>query len=244
MKFIFSILLSFFIIGCKSDNEDKSDKNIKEENFVVPEVDTTSYLLSKKISIDSNLIKKNEVSFLSLFNKTTADSIIAICNCEKNIKNNTIFIQLRTAIPTKKEIQSGAKKNNSILQTLSLGYNDSLSGQFKFLTIKLKDSLVQTIELYSKSTDKDYDGKDFETLEINNYDVRISTFNYSIASNVYGNFEMVLPKDFGYLKNDTLIKGYFKCNNWKISTKEELENWDIQGWHNKKNASKGFRIEE
>jgi len=85
------------------------------------------------------------------------------------------------------------------------------------LTIKLKDSLVENIELYAKSTDKDYDGKDFENVEIDNYEIKISTFNYSIYSNVYGNFEVVLPKGFGY----------FECNNWVISSKEKIQKWEM-----------------
>jgi len=159
-----------------------------------------------------------------------ADSLIVFCSCQKNKKNNTIFIQLLTAIPTKKQLQVKERKRaNTILQLFDwrIPPKDSIIGQFKFLTIKLKDSLVQNIELYAKSTDKDYDGKDFESVEIDNYEIKISTFNYSIASNVYGNFEVVLPKGFGYFKNDTILKGYFECNNWVISSKEKIQKWEI-----------------
>lgn len=220
MRFIIFIIISILFVGCKPDKQNKII--VEENNFAI---DDKTNPIKKEISIDSNLIKNSEVSFLSISDGVLTDSIITICNCQKNKKDNTIFIQLRTSIPTKSQIQSGIKKNRSILQRLD--YNDSVKGQFKFLTIKLKDSLVQNIEIYSKSTDEDYNGKDFESLEINNYDIKISTFDYSIASNVYGNFEMVLPKDFGYFKNDTLIRGDFKCNNWKISTKEEIQKWEI-----------------
>lgn len=143
----------------------------------------------------------------------------------KKQKGQYYFYTVEDNYPDKQATSFWYKENQS--NAPRLNEKDSIKGQFKFLTIKLKDSLVQNIELYSKSTDKDYGGKDFESLEIDNYNIKISTFNYSIASNVYGNYKMTLPKGFGYFKNDTLIKGNFKCNNWKISTKKEIQEWEI-----------------
>ena len=48
------------------------------------------------------------------------------------------------------------------------------TGQFKFLTIVLKDSIVESINLYSKSTEKEYNGIDFDSLSINKYKINIS----------------------------------------------------------------------
>jgi len=225
MKFIL-IALSVFVIGCKFDKK----KSVDKHEYILEEIETIEGIKlkpTKHMYVDTSLVKKSDrMPYLYVSDGIFTDSLIAYCCCQKNKKNNTIFVQILTAIPTKKQLQKGLKKNTTLLQLYTFDL-DSIIGQFKFLTIKLKDSLVQNIELYAKSTDKDYDGKDFESLEIDNYEIKISTFNYSIASNVYGNFEVVLPKGFGYFKNDTILKGYFECNNWVTKDKEQVKNWEI-----------------
>jgi|GEM_PF-1386995 len=229
MKFFIIIIFSIFIIGCKLDKKE----DVKEDSFIITEFNEKPIHNAKpmkKIYIDTSLIKKSDrMPYLYVSDGVVTDSIVAVCTCQKNKKKNTIFIQLLTAIPTKKQLQRGLRKKRPLHQLFewNIPPKDSIIGQFKFLTIKLKDSLVQTIELYAKSTDKDYEGKDFENVEIDNYEIKISTFNYSIASNVYGNFEVTLPKYFGYFENDTILKGYFECNNWEIRTKEQIKNWEI-----------------
>ena len=76
---------------------------------------------------------------------------------------------------------------------------------------------------------------DFKSMDIDKYKIAISTFNYSIPSNVYGNFELRLPQGFGYFENDTILKGHFECNNWEISSKEELKSWKIKEWFKNRN---------
>jgi len=231
MKFTL-IIFSIFIIGCKFDK----NNNVDKDEFIFGEVDeeiTENIKLKpiKYIYVDTSLVKKKVyINYLGVSDGVVTDSIISYCCCQKNRKNNTIYIQILTAIPTKKQLKNGFKKNTSLLQLYTFDL-DSIIGQFKFLTIKLKDSLVENIELYAKSTDKDYQGKDFESVKINNYEIKISTFNYSIASNVYGNFEMVLPKEFGYFENDSIIIGSFQCNNREIRTKEQIKKWKINKKH-------------
>src|SRR5690606_30997369 len=152
-----------------------------------------------------------------------------------------------TAIPTKKELDTlkeTDKKWNKVLQLIDLGNLDDINGQFKFLTIELKDSVVQSISLLSKSTDPDYNAKYFDSTRVKNHKIEISKFDYSIASDIYGNFEIVLNEDFGLFENDKTIIGYFECNNWQIRTKEEIIEWNIKESFKKRNANRGFRVME
>lgn len=231
-------------IGCKND---KVEEDIKlEDSFEKIE----PLQINKEIDTliqDSTLIRKGPAYFITLTDGKIKDSIAAFCSCQKDVKNNTIKIQLTTAIPTKKELDTlkeKAKKWNKVWQLRDLGYLDDINGQFKFLTIELKDSLVQSISLFSKSTDPDYNAKYFDSTRVKNYKIEISKFNYSIASDVYGDFEFFLNEDFGLFENDKTIKGYFECNNWRITSKEEIMEWNIKESFEKRNNNRGFRVIE
>jgi hypothetical protein len=231
MKQRFSILFLILIAiySCAQNEEQK--KEAKESK-----IEIKKERISKKerfqniIKIDTTQNNKNAIDFLMVSNSIKSDSIISICNCDKDKKNNSIKIQLETGIPTKKELDTmseNSKKWNRVLQTRDLGYLTKLTGQFKFLTIVLKDSIVKSIDIYSKSTEKEYNGSDFDSLSIERYKINISKFDYSIASDIYGDFELRLNKEFGLFPNDTILKGTFICNNWIISDKEKIRNWDI-----------------
>src|SRR5690554_4745642 len=137
------IFLIILTIGCKNEKpENKIDLDDYVEKKEVPksekEIDT--------LIQDSTLIRKGPAYFITLTDGVKKDSIAAFCSCQKNKKNNTIKIQLTTAIPTKKELDTlkeTDKKWNKVLQLIDLGYLDDINGQFKFLTFELKDSLVQ-----------------------------------------------------------------------------------------------------
>jgi len=213
MKNLFLLLGIILTISCKND---KVEEDIKLED-TFEKIEPTQ--INKEIDTliqDSTLIRKGPAYFITLTDGVKKDSIAAFCSCQKNKKNNTIKIQLTTAIPTKKELDTlkeTDKKWNKVLQLIDLGYLDDINGQFKFLTFELKDSLVQSISLLSKSTDPDYNAKYFDSTRVKNYNIEISKFDYSIASDIYGDFEIVLNEDFGLFENDKTIKGYFKCNN-------------------------------
>jgi len=223
--FIFIIVLNL-IFGCIPKKE-----KIKLKITVKKEKHTKAEQFQSSFKIDTSLIKKPAFNFIKISNSKKTDSILSICNCKKDKKNNILKIQLETAIPTQKELDTMSenfKKRNRILQTRDLGYLTTINGQFKFLTIVLKDSLVKSIDLYSKSTEKEYNGIDFDSLSIEKYKIAISKFDYSIASNIYGNFELRLKREFGLFENDTILKGKFVCNNGSISEKKEIKNWNIK----------------
>jgi hypothetical protein len=204
--------------------------NSKKDNF------------ENRFSIDTTLVKKYAFDHLIISNAKESDSILSLCHCKKYKKDNRIKIQLTTAIPTKKQLDTvneSFNKRNRLLQLRDLGYLTTIDGQFKFLTIVLKDSIIESIDLYSKSTDKEYNGTDFDSLSIDRYKINISKFDYSIASNVYGNFELRLKKEFGLFENDTIFKGVFLCNNWVISEKEQIKNWNIKKEFEKRNKNRG-----
>lgn len=185
--------------------------------------------------IDTALIEnKNLGHILSVSNNVSEEILFSICNCEKQNKDNSIKIQITTAIPTKTEILKG----ESGVRILNMDNMDNFKGQMKFLTFHIKDSLIERIDLLSKSTDYDYENSDFSEIEIGKYKINISTFNYSIASNVIGDFELLLPENYGYISNDTILRGVFRCNNWRINTREEIKNLNF------KNKRKGFQVND
>ena len=242
--FIFIIVLNL-IFSCTPKKENKGEKIESTINEYKEKITRTEQF-QNSIKIDTSLTKKIAFEFIKISNSKKTDSILSICKCKKDKKNNIIRIQLETAIPTQKELDTmneNSKKRNRILQTRDLGYLTKINGQFKFLTIVLKDSIVKSIDIYSKSTEKEYNGIDFDSLSIDNYKINISKFDYSIASDVYGNFELRLKKQFGFFENDTILKGNFVCNNWTITEKKEIKNWNIKKTFENKNNVRGLNIE-
>jgi len=245
MKNLISILILILFFNCKIENK-KEEKNIEPQKIEKIKIDSSN-TFKNEIKIDTTIKPLGKVVELELSNGKKSENIFALCSCQKDKKNNTIKIQLRSGIPTKKELDSTGitdKSGGRLMQLMDLGALKRIDGQFKYLTFILKDNLLTDLQLYSKSTELEYDGEDFKSMKINRYKIAISKFDYSIASDIFGNFELRLPSDFGYFRNDTILKGHFECNNWKISSKEDIKDWNIQDWHNKKNASRGFRIIE
>ena len=246
MKPKVQILLIILILtfSCDKKNEQKESEINIEEN---KEISYTKKEFKNSFQVDTTLVKKNFFGDLIISNSIKEDSIISLCQCKKYKKDNRIKIQLKTAIPTKKELDTMSesfKKRNRFLQIGDLGYSKTISGQFKFLTIVLKDSIVESINLYSKSTEKEYNGIDFDSLTIEKYKINISKFNYSIASNVYGNFELHLKREFGFFEHDTILKSNFLCNNWVITEKNEIKNWNIKKYFESRHNDRGFRVIE
>ena len=224
------LIILALTVSCVQQKETKKKEREPEVEISKQSIVKTD-LFQNSFQVDTSLTEKMAFDFIVVSNSTQTDSIVSISNCDKDQKNNVIKIQLQTGIPTKKELDTlsadSNKKWNTILQTRDLGYLEKLSGQFRFLNIVIKDSTVRSINLYSKSTDKEYNGSDFDSLSINKYKIRISRFDYSIASDIYGEFELVLEKEFGFFENDTILKGSFQCNNWIIWDSEKIKNWSI-----------------
>ncbi|MFI2741635.1 hypothetical protein ACG2LH_02760 [Zhouia sp. PK063] len=226
MKNIFStyLIIIIFMMSCVHHKKEINNKTI------VPLIPKKN-VFKNSFRIDTSLTEKSGFDFIKVTNTKKTDSVVSLCNCKKNKKNNSIKIQIVAGIPTKKALDSLRKntnqKWNTIMHVRDLAYQKQLSGQFKFLTIVLKDSLVKSINLYAKSTDQEYNGSDFDSLTLHKYHIKISKFNYAIASDIYGEFDLRIDKGYGLFKNDTILKGSCKCNNWVIWEKDNIKNWKI-----------------
>ena len=218
-------LVFLLLYSCQNDQKKKESHFPKNNTKQTVQKQRSSF--QNYFSVDTTLIKSHAIDFITISNSQQTDSIVSICNCDKNVKNNSITIQLETGIPTQKELDSlpknANKRWNTVLQTRSLTTTNQLKGQFKFLLMTLKDSSVQNLHLYSKSTAKQFNGSDFDSLAIDRYQVKISKFDYSVASNVYGTFELRLNKTFGLFSHDTIVKGNFVCNNWVVYTPKKIK---------------------
>lgn len=207
----------------------KTRAKTKKETF-------TNYFRSDS-SIDKNAVTHRIV----LSNKDQNKELAALYNCAKNVKKNSLKIQITAAMPTSAEIKKGITGSRLFS---NIGPENDFKGQLKFLTFYLKDSTITKIQLLSKSTDKEYNGSDFKYSDIEKYQVVISKFDYSIASNVFGKYKIILPESFGYIKNDTIMEGTFQCNNWRINEFDNVKEWDLEKWNEAKKRSYGFRINE
>lgn len=241
MKYLLLFFMFLVVVGCKSDKT--SDENL--EVIKIQKKQVNEFI--NELTIDSTLKKLGKISELTLSDGNKKESILAICSCQKDKKDNSIKVQLSSGIPTRKELDSLGINNKTAnrfnnLFGFGIGELKKIDGQFKFLTFGIKDSLITNLELYSKSTELEYNGKDFESVDIEKYKIKISTFNYSIASNVYGSFELRLPKGYGYFTNDSIVKGHFECNNWRVNSKEEIKNWNIHKWYKERKQNRGFII--
>ena len=224
--FLLTLILNF---NCVKKNE---TKKIRIQQNFDSKIGTTvpKEHFENSFETDATLIKKTAFDFIKISNTEKTYSIASICNCDKNVNDNSIKIQLETGIPNQKELdtisESSNRRWNTILQT-RFGPIGKFRGQFKFLNIVLKDSLVKSINIYSKSSENEYNGTDFDSLKIEHFKIKVSKFDYSIASNVFGEFEFRLDRSFGLFENDTILKGSFSCNNWIIWDKEKIKSWKI-----------------
>ncbi len=184
-------------------------------------------------SVDTTL-EKPTIPFakLRVTNGVTADTLLLANSCQKNTKDNSIKIQAQVMIPTRRELDSlpsNAPERYTKLQ--GMYHFGSLpkkhTGQLKVLNIHLKDRMVQEINLLSRSSDPDYDGTDFKKERIDRYQIKISRFDYKVASDVYGEFALIVPDSFGFIENDTLISGSFLCMNWIVNSEETIQKWNF-----------------
>ncbi|MDN3594164.1 hypothetical protein [Zunongwangia endophytica] len=218
MRKILLIILFLSIYSCKRRG---SNIDIRDQTKSISKIDSTSYKKNKYESFlkkDTSL-KKRKVDLAYLKN-SKSDTLIAFCNCEKNIKENSLIIQPRIEFPSKSELKKGNKMSTYFLP--------GPPRQYRFPTIYIKDSIVQKVGLLKASKERQFNNEKIDSLSISNYKIYINTFNYNIAQNVWGTYEIILPEDFGYSKNDTILSGAFHCNNWQAVRYEALNEWTEQ----------------
>lgn len=220
MKNVIYIISLFVLLthsSCKNENELKENKSIVETtaDTVVIKKKTNS-----TIQRDTTL-KAQKVDLLFTYTAQKIDTLIGFCNCEKNIKENTLKIQIRTEFPSSTEL----KKGNRSATEFQMG----LPRQYRFLTFYLRDSIVEKTKVLMASMEAQFDNKKIDSLSFQNYSIKVNTFDYRIAQNVWGTYEVELPESFGFNENDNKISGAFHCNNWKIVEYEDLPEWTIKG---------------
>jgi hypothetical protein len=174
----------------------------------------------------------------SKFTLSRSDTILVFhgaCRCEKNMDNNSIKIQVWTFIPTKSELDTlkdpqfiGKKFLDWISFERQFGQAEPFKGQLKLINIELQDSLVNSINMMSKSTDKEYSGRSFKKVSIDRYKIRASRNYYSNASKVFGEFELILPEDYGISENDTILRGTFSCWNGTVYDESTVRKWNLK----------------
>lgn len=215
--YILNLIILISLFSCKKEirlekNQTNVEPKIVNIEFKDKEIST--------IEIDTTLqLQKVDLIFLQADKQI--DTLIGFCNCEKNVKNNTLKIQIRTEFPSLSEL----KKGNRSATEFQMG----IDRQYRFLTFFLRDSIVEKAKVFKASTESQFKNKKIDSSSIKHYKIKISRFDYKIAQNVWGNYEFELLNSFGFIENDFNVKGTFHCNNWKIVDYEELNEWTIKG---------------
>jgi hypothetical protein len=214
---ILSLVLLISLFSCKKDIKPKEIELNIETNTNIVEVKKNKM---SNIERDSTL-ELQKADLIYTISDKQIDTLIGFCNCEKNVKNNTLKIQIRTEFPSLSEL----KKGNRNATEFQMG----VPRQYRFLTFYLRDSIVEKTKIFKASTESQFENKKIDSTSIKNYTIKISRFDYKIVQNVWGNYELELTNPFGFIENDFKVKGTFHCNNWKIVEYKELPDWTIKG---------------
>jgi hypothetical protein len=211
-----SLVLLVSIFFCKKDIKPKK---------IEPTIKTkTDIVISKKNKISTierdSTLELQKVDLIYTISNKQIDTLIGFCNCEKNVKKNTLKIQIRTEFPSLSELEKGNRNATE--------FQMGIDRQYRFVTFYLRDSIVEKIKIFKASTDSQFENKKIASTSIKNYKINISRFDYKIAQNVWGDYELELPNTFGFIENYFKVKGTFHCNNWKIVEYEELPDWTIK----------------
>jgi len=215
--YILSLLVLISLSYCKKESRLKETERNVETKVDTLEIKETS---SSNIEKDATL-EVQKVDLILAYSEKQIDTLIGFCNCEKNVKNNTLKIQIRTEFPSLSELE----KDNRNATEFQLG----IDRQYRFITFYLRDSIVEKTKIFKASTENQFNGKKMDSISIPNYKIKINRFHYKIAQNVWGNYEIELTDPFGFRKNDRKIIGTFHCNNWKIVDYKELHEWTVKG---------------
>ncbi len=203
------------LYSCKKDiKPKKNEQNIESKTAEIKKSTIST------IERDSTL-ELQKVDLIYTISDEQIDTLIGFCNCEKNIKNNTLKIQIRTEFPSLSELEKGNRNATE--------FRMGVPRQYRFLTFYLRDSIVEKTKIFKASTEPQFENKKIDSTSFQNYKIKINRFDYKIAQNVWGNYELELPNSFGFIENDFKLKGSFHCNNWKIVEYEELPDWTIKG---------------
>ena len=232
--FLELLIFSFLIIACsKEDSPQKKSTylNVSDGTNVIDSV--PGYYFDRRILLDTTLIIK-KLDFVQIRSFDKIDTLISFCNCEKNFENNSLKIQIGTSFPPASKLkQSGLRLVLPPPQITEKGFDI----QYGIITFSIKDSIVQNAYLMRISTEKEFQGKNKELLELSKFKLTINKFRYNIASDIWGEYTVIIPSGFTRSKSDSLISGTFHCNNNGIIKLEQLETYIDQ------TPTRGFVIE-
>ena len=229
----FHLIIGFILLfSC----QEKQVKSSSTKEYVKAKQNEIVKPYESSFKVDTLL--ENRYHRGSKFTLSTSDSILEFlgaCQCEKDMENNSIKIQAWTFIPTKSELDTVKDPqfiSTKFLDWISLkreyGQAEPFKGQLKLINIELQDSLVNSINMMSKSTDKEYSGREFKKVTIDRYKIRASRNYYGNASKVFGEFELILPEDYGISENDTILRGTFSCWNGTVYDESTVRKWNLK----------------
>ena len=207
--YIFAIIL-FTVVGCNHSSSKSDIQNAEKEKTQDVITKKESNSPHSELKFDSLLrCRTSAIDYFYSMNNVD-DTIDFFCNCEKDVKNNRIFIQLSKDFPAQSELLKGDYNGKGIM------FEPDYPIQATYITLAIKDSVLESAEICRMSQEPQFDGKYKITKPLKRYNITLTKSIYKIAHDIRGEFEFILPFDFGIFSNDTIIRGFFHCNNSQI----------------------------
>ncbi|HOR82665.1 MAG TPA: hypothetical protein PLF32_08415 [Bacteroidales bacterium] len=217
------ILVLLLIVGFSCNRTEKKgnavDRENVSENFEKTNSIKGNEIYYSELQFDSSL-NKPESEYIIFSSSTAQDTIAVFCNCEKDIRNNRIIIQIRTDFPVHPELAK-------IDYSSAIMFYPTFPMQTTYLTISIKDSLVESIKINKLSQEPIFDNKYKIAEKIEKYKILLNKNKYNVAQNIWGEFEFILPVDFGIFSNDTIVYGRFYCNNSKVEKFSDVNPYPV-----------------
>lgn len=230
---IFTVLSFLVFYSCKDSSIPNRTKMILSKDSIGKELYIKSSYNSD-IVLDSSLSKR-EMDFIQINRGEKTDSLISICGCEKNVESNTLKIQIRTSFPPKSKLKEEGLKNSLPPPFISeYGYDI----QYRFITFLVRDSIIQNVQIFKVSTENQFKGENKVQEDLDSYILKLNKFNYQIANNIWGEFEVVVTSGFVINGENSVINGTFHCDNSGIRLFSDLDSFVDQ------TPTKGFIINE
>jgi len=217
---IFTVLCFLVFYSCKKSSNPERTKMILSKDSIGKELFIKSSYNSN-IVLDRSLSKR-EMDFLQINRGNKTDSLMSFCGCEKNLESNTLKIQIRTSFPPNSKLKEGGLKNILPPPFISeYGYDI----QYRFITFIVRDSIIQNVQLFKVSTENQFKGKSKVQEDLDSYILKLNKFNYRIANNIWGEFEVIVPRGFVINGERSIIKGSFHCDNGGIRLFSDLDSF-------------------
>ena len=157
----------FLIVLYSCKKEDTLKKNESKNEIITDTLKIKQKIISA-LEKDSTL-KPQKVDLIYILSEKQIDTLIGFCNCDKDVKNNTLKIQIRTEFPALSEL----KKGNRNATEFQMG----VPRQYRFITFYLKDSIVKKTKIFKASTEPQFENEKIDSTSFQNYKIVINRFN-------------------------------------------------------------------